>query len=327
MWFHWIPEPSTSSFASASSFSLFFRLSQGDHRVTTAGSPASPAMRPLHLHRALRQSLVRWGRAFSVERMGTCAELGCGPNALSGHSKSGDVLGLTNEKKTLMGTSSLQSQFRAMTLPQTCSLPSTCCLAILIFFHLPGLEDWGPRRTRFFAISCSWHLHKGVSETFQLWQFQEGKDGYDVLQWMEWSSLVLYRQIQIHSGTQTWQLEIAIEVYNLGKSTINERFSSTFGSPRATHFLIPRNPGLPRLQQGRFGEAWGFSTRALLVHSSGRGRRIKGLGKGLMLPGPSRGGDVGDVAAMAGDLDWEDRHQHTINTSTYDIPLGSTCSL
>ena len=30
-----------------------------------------------------------------------------------------------------------------------------------------------------------------------------------------------------------------------------------------------------RLQQGRFGEAWGFSTRALLVHSSGRGRRIK----------------------------------------------------
>jgi hypothetical protein len=35
--------------------------------------------------------------------MGTCAELGCGPNALSGHSKSGDVLGLTNEKKTLMG--------------------------------------------------------------------------------------------------------------------------------------------------------------------------------------------------------------------------------
>eukprot|EP00913_Durusdinium_trenchii_P021465 g20173.t1 len=35
--------------------------------------------------------------------MGTCAELGCGPSALSGHSKSGDVLGLTNEKKTLSG--------------------------------------------------------------------------------------------------------------------------------------------------------------------------------------------------------------------------------
>lgn len=30
-----------------------------------------------------------------------------------------------------------------------------------------------------------------------------------------------------------------------------------------------------RLQERRFGEAWGFSTRALLVHSSGRGRRIK----------------------------------------------------
>ena len=42
-------------------------------------------------------------RGFSVEPMGTCAELGCGPSAVSGHSKSGDVLGLTNEKKTLMG--------------------------------------------------------------------------------------------------------------------------------------------------------------------------------------------------------------------------------
>ncbi|CAK9052101.1 unnamed protein product [Durusdinium trenchii] len=54
-----------------------------------------------------------WGRSVSSggsssstanpERMGTCAELGCGPSALSGHSKSGDVLGLTNEKKTLSG--------------------------------------------------------------------------------------------------------------------------------------------------------------------------------------------------------------------------------
>lgn len=41
--------------------------------------------------------------ADAVERMGTCAELGCGPNALSGHSKSGDVLGLTNEKQALTG--------------------------------------------------------------------------------------------------------------------------------------------------------------------------------------------------------------------------------
>ena len=42
-------------------------------------------------------------RHFSLERMGTCKELGCGPGALSGHSKSGDVLGLTNEKKALQG--------------------------------------------------------------------------------------------------------------------------------------------------------------------------------------------------------------------------------
>jgi len=38
------------------------------------------------------------------ESMGTCAELGCGPGALSGHSKSGDILGLTNEKKALQGS-------------------------------------------------------------------------------------------------------------------------------------------------------------------------------------------------------------------------------
>eukprot|EP00443_Scrippsiella_acuminata_P016526 CAMPEP_0115176838 /NCGR_PEP_ID=MMETSP0270-20121206/5074_1 /TAXON_ID=71861 /ORGANISM="Scrippsiella trochoidea, Strain CCMP3099" /LENGTH=473 /DNA_ID=CAMNT_0002589747 /DNA_START=132 /DNA_END=1554 /DNA_ORIENTATION=- len=35
--------------------------------------------------------------------MGKCADLGCGPSALSGHSKSGDLLGLTNEKKSLTG--------------------------------------------------------------------------------------------------------------------------------------------------------------------------------------------------------------------------------
>mmetsp|Transcript_19880 Transcript_19880/g.46238 ORF Transcript_19880/g.46238 Transcript_19880/m.46238 type:complete len:575 (-) Transcript_19880:52-1776(-) len=38
-----------------------------------------------------------------VERMGTCAELGCGPSAVSGHSKAGDLLGLTNEKRALVG--------------------------------------------------------------------------------------------------------------------------------------------------------------------------------------------------------------------------------
>ena len=81
--------------ASSVIFSLFFQLSPR--------WPSQPAMRPLNLHQAVRRA--RWGgwRSFSVERMGTCAELGCGPNALSGHSKSGDVLGLTNEKKTLMG--------------------------------------------------------------------------------------------------------------------------------------------------------------------------------------------------------------------------------
>jgi len=35
--------------------------------------------------------------------MGKCKDLGCGPSALSGHSKSGDILGLTNEKKSLSG--------------------------------------------------------------------------------------------------------------------------------------------------------------------------------------------------------------------------------
>lgn len=38
-----------------------------------------------------------------VESMGNCADLGCGPSALSGHSKSGDIIGLTNEKKALTG--------------------------------------------------------------------------------------------------------------------------------------------------------------------------------------------------------------------------------
>lgn len=39
----------------------------------------------------------------NIESMGKCADLGCGPSALSGHSKSGDILGLTNEKKALTG--------------------------------------------------------------------------------------------------------------------------------------------------------------------------------------------------------------------------------
>jgi len=38
-----------------------------------------------------------------VESMGKCADLGCGPSAVSGHSKSGDILGLANEKKALTG--------------------------------------------------------------------------------------------------------------------------------------------------------------------------------------------------------------------------------
>ena len=93
--------------------------------------------------------------AANPERMGTCAELGCGPSALSGHSKSGDVLGLTNEKKTLSGD-------------------------VKPPILVPGDE-----------------------------------------------------------------------------------FATNLQS--AEHML----------SEGRFGEAWGFSTRALLVHSSGRGRRVK----------------------------------------------------
>ena len=115
------------------------------------------------LLRCSTSSSVSWRRnlralsstAASPERMGTCAELGCGPSALSGHSKSGDVLGLTNEKKTLMGD-------------------------VKPPILVPGDE-----------------------------------------------------------------------------------FATNLQS--AEHML----------SAGRFGEAWGFSTRALLVHSSGRGRRIK----------------------------------------------------
>lgn len=43
------------------------------------------------------------GGIESVESMGKCADLGCGPSAVSGHSKSGDLIGLTNEKKALTG--------------------------------------------------------------------------------------------------------------------------------------------------------------------------------------------------------------------------------
>ena len=45
----------------------------------------------------LRATLRRPLSSVASERMGTCAELGCGPSAVSGHSKSGDLLGLTNE--------------------------------------------------------------------------------------------------------------------------------------------------------------------------------------------------------------------------------------
>jgi len=45
----------------------------------------------------------RYNAGAAIESMGKCADLGCGPSALSGHSKSGDVLGLTNEKRALKG--------------------------------------------------------------------------------------------------------------------------------------------------------------------------------------------------------------------------------
>ena len=109
------------------------------------------ALTALTTLRPLRRPLS----SVASERMGTCAELGCGPSAVSGHSKSGDLLGLTNEKKTLVGD---------------IKPPIT----------VPGDE-----------------------------------------------------------------------------------FATNLQS--AEHML----------QERRFGEAWGFSTRALLVHSSGRGRRIK----------------------------------------------------
>jgi len=105
-----------------------------------------------------QRSLLRLPpRHFSaqVESMGTCADLGCGPAAVSGHSKSGDMLGLTNEKKSLTG-------------------------------------------------------------------------------------------------------EIAPPV-------------NVPGDPFATYLQSAEH----MLSKGRFGEAWGFSTRALIIHSSGRGRRVK----------------------------------------------------
>merc|ERR550532_606586 len=98
---------------------------------------------------------VRYHAGGHVESMGKCADLGCGPSALSGHSKSGDILGLTNEKKSLTG-------------------------------------------------------------------------------------------------------EIAPPITVPG-----DPFSTYLRS--AEHMLL----------HGRFGEAWGFSTRALILHASGRGRRVK----------------------------------------------------
>jgi len=55
---------------------------------------------------------VRQGQSFlapfrlphaSVSSVGSCADLGCGPSAVSGHSKAGDLLGLLNEQKSLLG--------------------------------------------------------------------------------------------------------------------------------------------------------------------------------------------------------------------------------
>ena len=106
--------------------------------------------------------LPRLARRFSsLERMGTCAELGCGPGALSGHSKSGDVLGLSNEKRALQG-----------------------------------------------------------------------------------------------------DIEPPVVVPK-------DDFATYFGSAEEM------------LRQKRFGEAWGFSTRALLVHASGRGRRVRAWERAL----------------------------------------------
>lgn len=45
----------------------------------------------------------RHNAGASVESMGKCADLGCGPSAVSGHSKAGDLIGLTNESKALTG--------------------------------------------------------------------------------------------------------------------------------------------------------------------------------------------------------------------------------
>ncbi|CAE7734491.1 unnamed protein product [Symbiodinium sp. CCMP2592] len=73
-------------------------------RLCVAGARGASALRAFR--RPAVQTAFWTGRrhvADAVERMGTCAELGCGPNALSGHSKSGDVLGLTNEKQALTG--------------------------------------------------------------------------------------------------------------------------------------------------------------------------------------------------------------------------------
>ena len=55
---------------------------------------AFSTLRPFPL-RDLRRGAAT--TSVASERMGTCAELGCGPSAVSGHSKSGDLLGLTNE--------------------------------------------------------------------------------------------------------------------------------------------------------------------------------------------------------------------------------------
>lgn len=77
-------------------------------RVVVGLHRLSPACLPLSRRATLfslpsPSSGVRCHSGAHVESMGKCADLGCGPSALSGHSKSGDVLGLTNEKKALTG--------------------------------------------------------------------------------------------------------------------------------------------------------------------------------------------------------------------------------
>lgn len=75
---------------------LIMRAMRSWPRLRRCGS-AVQALTALTGPFPLRPTLRRPLSSVASERMGTCAELGCGPSAVSGHSKSGDLLGLTNE--------------------------------------------------------------------------------------------------------------------------------------------------------------------------------------------------------------------------------------